>query len=783
LNAAIYSADLESVRVLLESGIDLNSSPPILEMAISTNTPANLEIIQELIRHGADVNAADGKFTPMLMATIRKRPDILAELQKHGASDAGVKEYLMAEASARGDLQEINRLFVAGAPINGEEQWGRTPLMAAIEKGQEAAVDQLIQLGADIRYHNVAHGTTPLMVAASSGQENILKILLSKNVPVDDRDQAGTTAFMFAVTSGKWNVLKILADAGADVNAVRADQRPALSQIFDTLPFTENHVRTIEAALDLGANPNLKTGYNPLDLALRSCNRQVVKALRARGALLFDPLNLGSGLNNAIEKGNLELVQCYLDAGYDEKVRTDTNWFQMAARAGNLQIVQIFLQRGMPANLKNQYGASVLDFAVDEGTADIVRELLKAGAVPKQYHIENAAMRGKKDVVELLQSAGLQSSQLPEITTESEITKLISAGKSEEALSFYRNHESKFRPARSAELLFSIASIDQKNRRYDRAESLLNEIVEKFRGTWARVAALYALAQIEEARKNMSSAIELYRKAAQTSAISYSQMDRFSAPSVRSEAALKLASYYESIGDCKSAIEWWQQYQSYSWCGNEQAAAENWRIHKIAVCKIQMGQREEGIAMLEKSAFGFEANDQSAIDLVDYYNEKGELEALENKLKTDHPEFATSTNLMSSYIRLIHMEKNRRVDEIWKFFDGRPPGTWLMQKAMDSFVRLRKQSEPFALRKLDENGIAPLWASMALGKMRARSALPKIISLMRVEQNIWSLKNYCSALALMDDPKALEVLKGYAESGEGNHKAAATEALQQIHNP
>ncbi len=55
----------------------------------------------------------------------------------------------MLQAASAGRTTDIERLLQQGAPINGTDEAGRTPLMLAALNGQEAAVRQLLGLGAN----------------------------------------------------------------------------------------------------------------------------------------------------------------------------------------------------------------------------------------------------------------------------------------------------------------------------------------------------------------------------------------------------------------------------------------------------------------------------------------------------------------------------------------------------------------------------------------------------------------------------------------------------------
>jgi ankyrin repeat protein len=104
----------------------------------------------------------------------------------------------LIEATRAGDTAQIKQLAAAGASLNapgGVNNW--TPLMHAIHKNQAAAVQALLEAGAD---PNVVSGrTTALIMAAGYEQADIVRILVDHGaIPTTDALTAavgGTTDF------------------------------------------------------------------------------------------------------------------------------------------------------------------------------------------------------------------------------------------------------------------------------------------------------------------------------------------------------------------------------------------------------------------------------------------------------------------------------------------------------------------------------------------------------------------------------------------------------------
>lgn len=84
------------------------------------------------------------------------------------------------------------------------------------------------------------------------------------------------------------------------------------------------------------------------------------------------------------------------------------------ARGGEMGALQPMLARGLPPDLRNENGDSLLMLAAYHGHAEVVRALLKAGADPQlandrgQAPLAGAAFKGYLDVAQALLDGGAQ---------------------------------------------------------------------------------------------------------------------------------------------------------------------------------------------------------------------------------------------------------------------------------------------------------------------------------------------------------------------------------------
>lgn len=164
-------------------------------------------------------------------------------------------------------------------------------LVAAIEQGNLASIEQLVTSGVDVNQRgNDPDGQTPLMLAAGLGQESVVQLLLAAGaVPDLGGTMSGQTPLMLALDHPE--VLQTLLVAGAKTE-LRTSSRPSGfggGQTALHLAAGANNVVALEiligagAALDVGDD----RGSTPLDLALVAGSPNLAAAtLIAAGAEL-----------------------------------------------------------------------------------------------------------------------------------------------------------------------------------------------------------------------------------------------------------------------------------------------------------------------------------------------------------------------------------------------------------------------------------------------------------------------------------------------------------------
>lgn len=134
LHRAIQSGHSKIVQLLLEHEANCNEKErggltPLIHAIIGGYE----DVVDSLLSHGASIELVDDEHRSALhWAVINRRERLLKRLLKHCAGDSTL--------------------------INGCTKEGRTPLLIAIDTGFEAAVEVLLESGADVHFRGKGHG-------------------------------------------------------------------------------------------------------------------------------------------------------------------------------------------------------------------------------------------------------------------------------------------------------------------------------------------------------------------------------------------------------------------------------------------------------------------------------------------------------------------------------------------------------------------------------------------------------------------------------------------------
>ncbi len=274
----------EMVELLLEHGSDVNGRDSHGKSALDYAAGNGFEgVAQVLIEHHADPNFA------LTVAFVSGQDKIAKFLLAHGAAINGTNNAgqtpLIAAINAKRPAV-VALLLSLGANVNAPETDGATPLGAALQRGQIPMVEALLTNGADpnIRFDAVVdrdgaqrtHRVTPLIMAVESLQSEFrprlprprrfgeadhtsiepVTDLLKHGADPNIGDEDGVTPLDYAIQLDKGtNVMDVLLKAGANVNALDKNGDPPLSFV-DRLGYGADRDETRQRLLEAGASEN-----------------------------------------------------------------------------------------------------------------------------------------------------------------------------------------------------------------------------------------------------------------------------------------------------------------------------------------------------------------------------------------------------------------------------------------------------------------------------------------------------------------------------------------------
>jgi ankyrin repeat protein len=231
-------------------------------------------------------------------AIVDSNPDLIEQEDAAGWNAAAyaawnghkpVYDYLLSQGAATtvfttaalGPLPDlVQRLRTNPLAVNARDgRYKASPLIWSVRTGNQAALEFLLDLGADVNAPDRS-GATALHAAVGGGQLEIGRTLLFAGADPSICDDRGLAALHLAADSGQLQFCVLLLDAGAAPDARDGAGNTALH-----LAAARGDFELCEYLLFLGAQAGVQNdrGLTPRDVAERAGHRDVAALLRAQG--------------------------------------------------------------------------------------------------------------------------------------------------------------------------------------------------------------------------------------------------------------------------------------------------------------------------------------------------------------------------------------------------------------------------------------------------------------------------------------------------------------------
>ena len=165
--------------------------------------------------------------TALLRALEKKQYDVVKllldkALQEMDVDIQGKHQKTALHLAAKEDKPALVKLLLRKAKPDIKDEWGRTALLAAAEKGKSVVVQTLLDgvpdsvSPSDLVNSSDKQGRTALLVAAERGDSDMIEKLLQKGANKNHADEQGRTALLIATQNGNRDVVELLLKHGAD---------------------------------------------------------------------------------------------------------------------------------------------------------------------------------------------------------------------------------------------------------------------------------------------------------------------------------------------------------------------------------------------------------------------------------------------------------------------------------------------------------------------------------------------------------------------------------------
>jgi ankyrin repeat protein len=133
------------------------------------------------------------------------------------------------ERARDGDVFAVRYFLDAGMNPDAADSDGKTPLVAAAEKGRLEIVQLLLNKGAKVDLRDGKYRATPLIWASLGGHEAIAELLLARGADPKIKEQKqGVDALIAASARGRTKLVKLLLDHGANPKTVDKEGKTAV---------------------------------------------------------------------------------------------------------------------------------------------------------------------------------------------------------------------------------------------------------------------------------------------------------------------------------------------------------------------------------------------------------------------------------------------------------------------------------------------------------------------------------------------------------------------------
>jgi ankyrin repeat protein len=409
---AIWSEDIESVKMLIAAGADINkrvNENDEYNAFFDAVWMDNADLVKILIDAGADVNYKANGRTPLYHAIMLSDPNVARVF-----IGTSIDIPNLQKAAFEGNIDKVKEMVESGTDVNTKDEQGWTAAYWALSTGQKDVFEYLLNKGADINI-KANDGLMLLNRASMRGFKEIVEQLIAKGVDVDVKDTDGRTPLQIAASGGHTDIVKLLIAQKANVNNISKNGRHPLGDAA-----LAGHEDVVRLLIDSGAEVNLHTENmgTALHAAATGGHSSIVDLLIANGANVNINARNGTPLHLAArpqakvsDETCAEIVEKLIAKGADVNSKNPQQGLtplHIAARRGRCKAAELLVAGGANVNAMDNIGHTPLFYAKEKFTpgekdTKVIELLQKHGAAESLY---DAAATGDLNQVMQLISDG-----------------------------------------------------------------------------------------------------------------------------------------------------------------------------------------------------------------------------------------------------------------------------------------------------------------------------------------------------------------------------------------
>lgn len=386
LNTAIRGKQYEIAKYLIEQKVDLNSRTPYgdspLTLLLRGDGEKQPELVKFLVNAGSEINLQNNwGSSPLLLAIQTGYPIEIINLLFDPKTSTIIRNNdgitALHAAVKSGEKEIIKKLLDLEANINATDNAGDTPFFLAIEQGFEFLswfVDNINIYAKDDQGNSVLH-----LVIQQNCDVDLVKLLLVKGIPINQKNLVGNTPFLLAVQNGDVEISRLLLDAGGDLFAENKNSENPMS-IAVTQPWENENSWLLN---DKFLHAKDYAGDTPIHWAVNANSLDVARGILGLGIDINQMNNYGqTALHKAILNKNAQMIALLFESGADPNVRdyAGNTIYHYIVYNDSAELIELFDEKAIDVNIANIYGRTALHEAISRNAIEATKIFIENSA-------------------------------------------------------------------------------------------------------------------------------------------------------------------------------------------------------------------------------------------------------------------------------------------------------------------------------------------------------------------------------------------------------------------